>query len=71
MKWITATVVGVYLVVFVQMLTEPAYGRYYVLEAVTPDGQVFVAGSGSDCESAWANPVFPAAVVRVSCIRLR
>lgn len=45
--------------------------HWYELQAVTPAGDMYVAGAGSDCETAWIDPVFPVAVDHVGCVEVR
>ena len=56
---------------FVNWLSPVVEPQYWELLAVTPAGDVYVAGSGSSCEAAWIKLVFPVAVDHVGCVRQR
>lgn len=40
----------------------------YELQAVTTDGNMYVAGSGSSCEAAWKGAVIPANWRTLECV---
>ncbi|RWX70433.1 hypothetical protein EN780_03295 [Mesorhizobium sp. M4B.F.Ca.ET.089.01.1.1] len=62
-----ATGVGTFgIAVTMQPLPEPA--PQFEVRVVTYDGQLFIAGSGSDCVAAWQGARVPAGWQSIECV---